>query len=426
MNPRPLLLPTAALLLVASALGSARLGQRDAPVEFDEQERSRIARMSPLGAPPPDPTNAFADDPRAAQLGRRLFFDARLSGNGKVSCASCHDPAQAFSDGKTLSEGVARAERNAPGLLNVAFQRWFFWDGRADTLWSQALQPIENPLEMDGSRIAVARLLASDAALRSEYEAVFGSLPEMKDWPADARPAQEGSELARAWTAMPQAQRDAANRVFANAGKALAAYERRLVGGNSAFDRFAQGLADGDPEAARALDAPAQRGLKLFLGKAGCRACHNGPLLSDGEFHDLQLRPLSGGERTDPARLAAIPRLLEDPFNAAGSYSDSPQGEAVEHLRFLRKNPELWGAIRTPSLRNVARTAPYMEQGQLADLDAVLRFYSTREGAAPAGHHQETVLQPLELSEQEIAELRAFLLSLDDGPLPAEWRSPPP
>lgn len=426
VNLGPLALPASVLFLVASALGSVHLLQRDAPVEFDEQERSRIARMSPLGTPPPDPTNALANDPRAAQLGRRLFFDARLSGNGKVSCATCHDPAQAFSDGKTLSEGVARAERNAPGLLNVAFQRWFFWDGRADTLWSQALQPIENPLEMDGDRVAVARLVASDATLRAEYEAVFGALPDMEDWPAAARPAPQASELARAWTAMPEAQREAANRVFANAGKALAAYERRLVGGDSAFDRFAKGLAEDDAEAMRALDAPAQRGLKLFLGKAGCRACHNGPLLSDGEFHDLQLRPLSGGDRTDPARLEAIPRVLEDPFNAAGIYSDSREGEAVEHLRFLRKNPELWGSFRTPSLRNVARTAPYMEQGQLADLDAVLRFYSTREGAAPAGHHQETVLQPLQLSTQEFADLKAFLLALDDGPLPEEWRSPPP
>ena len=198
-----------------------------------------------------------------------------------------------------------------------------------------------------------------------------------------------------------------------------------MVGGNSAFDRFAQGLASGDIAATRALDDAAQRGLKLFLGKAGCRACHNGPLLSDGEFHDLQLRPLSGGERTDPARLAAIPRVLQDPFNAAGVYSDAREGAATEHLRYLRKNPELWGAFRTPSLRNVARTAPYMEQGQLMDLDAVLRFYSTREGAAPAGHHQETVLRPLELSTQEMADLKAFLLSLSDEPLPEAWQSPP-
>jgi cytochrome c peroxidase len=389
-------------------------------------ERSRIARMSPLGNPPADPTNAVADDPRAAQLGRRLFFDGRLAGDGMTSCAHCHDPDQAFSDGRTLAEGVGTANRNAPGLMNIAWQRWLFWDGRADTLWAQALQPVENPVEMGGDRVAVARLMARDATLRTEYEALFGALPSMDSWPDHARPSAIDDEWAQAWQAMPAPDRDSANRVFANTGKALAAFERRLVGGESAFDQFARGLAADDPTAMAALNPLAQRGLKLFLGKAGCRDCHNGPALSDGEFHDLQLRPLSGGDRTDPARLAAIARVLEDPFNAQGAYSDAREGQAIEHLRFLRKNPELWGAFRTPSLRNVARTPPYMEQGQLADLDAVLRFYSTREGAAPAGHHQETVLQPLNLSAMEIAELKAFLLSLDEQQVSEEWRSPPP
>ena len=150
-------------------------------VEFDALERARIARMSPLGQPPADPTNAVADDPRAAHLGRRLFFEKRLSGDGRLSCAHCHDPEQAFTDGKTLAEGVGRTERNSPSLLNVAWQRWLFWDGRADTLWSQALKPLEHPLEMNGNRVAVARLLASDASLRVEYEALFNALPPMND-----------------------------------------------------------------------------------------------------------------------------------------------------------------------------------------------------------------------------------------------------
>ncbi len=423
MNPaRWLLIPPTALLLAATSLQAPA---DDNSISFDAREKLVIARMTGLGLPPPDPTNSVADDPRAARLGRKLFFDKRLSGDGKFNCAHCHDPEQAFSDGKQLSEGKARAKRNSPGLLNAAFQRWMFWDGRADTLWSQALGPIENPLEMDGNRVAVAQRIASDTQLNDEYEQVFGALPEMELWPREARPEDGESALGRAWKSMLPAEQDAANRVFANLGKAIAAYERHLVGGTSDFDRFARGLASGETKDLAALNLSAQRGLKLFIGKAGCRQCHTGPLLSDGEFHDLQLRPLSGGERTDPARLAAIPLVQADPFNAEGAYSDAREGQATEHLRYLAKNPELWGAFRTPSLRNVALTPPYMEQGQLADLESVLRFYSTREGAAPAGHHQEKVLQPLNLTGNEIVDLIAFLRSLTDEPLAPEWRTPP-
>jgi len=381
--------------------------------------------VNPLGAPPPDPTNALADDRGAALLGRRFFFDERLSGDGTISCATCHDPERAFTDGKALSEGKGVTSRNAPGLLNVAWQRWMFWDGRADTLWSQALKPIEHPLEMDGNRVAVARLVERDPVLRDAYEVAFGSLPEMDAWPPAARPEDEDTALGRAWNAMTAEQQAAANRVFSNVGKALAAYERRLVGGDSPFDRFARGLAGGDAKDLAAIDVSAQRGLKLFIGKAGCRQCHTGPALTDGEFHDVQLRPLAGGDRTDPARLAAVRKVLDDPFNAAGAYSDDRGTGATEHLRFLAANAELWGAVRTPGLRNVALTPPNMDQGQFADLGAVLRFYSTREGAAPAGHHQEKVLKPLDLTAAEIADLTAFLRSLTDPPLPAEWRSPP-
>lgn len=429
--PAPALLALAAAVAFAGAWvapgqESRPIAKADEGIEFDAIARARIARLSPLGAPPADPTNAFADDPRAAVLGHRLFFDTQLGGDSKISCAHCHDPERAFSDGKTLAEGVGRATRNAPGLINVAHQRWFFWDGRADSLWAQALQPIENPVEMAGDRVAVVHRLAADETLRREYEAIFGALPAREGWPRHARPDPKGGALDAAWSSMREADRERVDRVFANVGKALAAYQRKLVGGTSAFDRFARGLAQGDAAAIASLEPAAQRGLALFLGKGNCRTCHSGPLLSDGEFHDLQLRPFGGGERVDPARLAAIDLVLADPFNALGPHSDDRGPNASEHLRFLARGSELWGAIRTPTLRNVARTAPYMDQGQLPDLRAVLRFYSTREGAAPAGHHQESVLKPLELSDAEIADLEAFLLSLTDEPLDARWLEPPP
>lgn len=395
-------------------------------VDFDANERAILAKLSPLGAPPPDPTNAVADDLAAARLGKRLFFDKRLSGDGRISCATCHEPERAFTDGKQVSEGVGKTSRNAPGLIDVAWQRWFFWDGRADTLWSQALKPIEHPLEMNGDRVAIAKLLELDPVLRDEYERVFGSLPETLGWPGRARPEEGDTQLARAWRGLSDVERELADRVFSNVGKALAAYERRLVGKDSPFDRFVRGLSSGDAKDLAAIDASAQRGLKLFIGKAGCRQCHTGPAFTDGEFHDVQLRPLSGGDRTDPMRLAAIPKVKQDPFNAAGRFSDAREGAAVEHLTYLAENAESWGAVRTPGLRNVALTAPYMEQGQLADLPAVLRFYSTREGAAPAGHHQEKVVKPLNLTEGEVSDLEAFLRTLTEEPPAEEWRLPPP
>lgn len=389
----------ALVLVLGAALAAAR--QDPQPGHgFDARTLARIGKHAPLPPLPPDPTNAVADDPAAAWLGQKLFFDPALSGDGKRSCATCHDPKLAFSDGKAVSEGVARGTRNTPSLLDVARQRWFFWDGRADTLWSQALKPIESPIEMGGNRAAVVRHLRGDPELAAAYERVFGPFGAPED-------------------------RAAIDRAFADAGKALAAYERRLASGPSAFDRFAAALAAGDVRAQDELAPAARAGLALFVGKAGCRQCHSGPAFSDGEFHNLGLRTLAGKKPDDPGRHRGTAEVLADPFNAGGAFSDDPRGPAAERLATIAVRPESWGEFRTPSLRNVARTAPYMHQGQLASLADVVRFYSTLEGAAPVGHHQERLLQPLGLSAQEQLELIAFLESLS-GPDPrAELCGPP-
>jgi cytochrome c peroxidase len=227
---------------------------------------------------------------------------------------------------------------------------------------------------------------------------------------------------------MDEKDRESVDRSYSNLGKAIAAYERRLVGGTSAFDRFAEGLADGDAIKLAALSTSAQRGLKLFIGKAGCRLCHVGPLFSDGEFHDLGLAPLKGGKRKDPGRHAGVDLVLRDPFNGVSAYSDAARDAdrslAADKLEFLAQGPELWGQFKTPTLRNVARTAPYMHQGQFASLADVLHFYSTLAGAAPAGHHQETTLVPLALEAQELGDLQAFLESLTDEALEATLTEP--
>ncbi len=411
------------------ALGAATAGvaMQATPTQFAERDLKRIATLSPLPPAPANPTNAFADDERAAEFGRRLFFDARFSANGAVSCATCHDPRLGFADGKQVAETLGRSDRHTPSLWNVAYQRWFFWDGRADSLWAQAVQPLENELEMGGDRAALARELAGDVELKRGYEALFGALPDTSRWPEHAKPMPDRPTDPRhvAWRTMDADAQRAASRVAANFGKALEAYERKLVRRTSPFDRFAKALAEQDPAASELLEPAAQRGLALFLGKGNCRSCHGGPNFSDGEFHNIGVPPLAGGKPTDAARFEGARAVLEDPFNARSEFSDAREGAQALKLETLERNPQSFGEFRTPSLRNVALAPPFMHQGQFATLRDVLHFYSTLEGATQVGHHQEQTLQPLKLSAAEIDELVAFLEALTGDPPDERWVSAP-
>ncbi len=421
-------------VFVAALLGLAAAGGQDGEdseaVEFSDRERQRILRLSPLEAPPLDATNRFDGDPRAELLGRFLFFDAALSANGEVSCATCHDPRTELSDTEPVAKGLGVGTRRTPSLWNVASQRWFFHDGRADSLWSQALGPIENPLEMGGSRTAVAHRIAREPALRAAFEELRGPLPELEDgarFPARAHPDPRRPDAAhaRAWAAMAPADREAIDRLFSDVGKVIAAYERGFVSRDAPFDRFVEGLREDDAAKRESLGAAARRGLKLFLGKGRCRLCHNGPAFTDGEFHGLGLAARGGGMPTDPGRYAGVPALLADPFNAAGRFSDAPEGERAARLEGMVAGPANWGEFKTPSLRNVARRPPFMHGGQFEDLAAVLHFYSTLEGAAPLHQHQEQVLTAREFTEGERTDLAAFLESLTGAPPAPELLAPP-
>ena len=404
---------------------------KDSPREaLDEATRKRLLSHSPLPPLPPDPTNAVADDPRAARLGHFLFFDARLSGDGSRSCASCHVPEKSFADGLPVSEGAGAGTRNTPSLWNVAWQRWYFWDGRADSLWAQALKPLEHGSELASNRMRIARLATTDRELARAYERVFGPPPDLSDrarFPDDARPmsATPDHAHARAWAAMREEDRATVERVFANVGKAIAAFERRLVAADSPFDRWVAALRAGDEEAERAYPEAARRGAALFVGKARCRQCHAGPAFTDDEFHDVGVPPRAGEQPFDAGRHTGLAELLADPFNAAGALSDDRRGERAAELARLVRSNESWGQFKTPSLRNVAASAPYMHQGQYATLERVLEHYSTMKDAVGGGHHGETVLKPLELTPAEIDDLAAFLGSLtDEGAL--ERLGPPP
>ncbi len=408
-----------------------------ASLEFEVTDTllQRVNALSPLPAPPTDPTNRFGDDPRAAAFGEALFFDPRFSANGAVSCSTCHDPDTGFTDGRQLAFGLSEGNRHTPTLWNVAYHRWLTWDGRADSLWMQALDPIEDPREMGTNRGRVALEIAASPPLRQAYEEVFGALPAAAlEWGDEATRAigarprlrtetefvdgdpastEEVVDAVRHWEALDPAEQDAINQVFVHAGKAIAAYQRTLVRGEAPFDRFVEALNGGAVGNLEELSPAAQRGMITFLGKGNCTLCHNGPNFSDGEFHNNSLPTIHGGEPEDAGRYAGAAALKASAFNAAGPHSDDPTGTAAQQVKALKDTSESWGEFRTPSLRNLADRGPFMHQGQFPDLDSVIEFYSELEGASGRNHHQEQILVPLRLSSDEKADLRAFLESLE-------------
>jgi cytochrome c peroxidase len=417
----------AALLLAVATAEPA------AAADFTPDQLAAIYRHSPLPPLPPDGSDELAGNQmRAAALGQYLFFDRGLSANGRLACASCHQPARAFTDGRAVAQGLARGTRHTPSLIDVAYGSWFFWGGRADSLWSQALQPLENPKETGGDRLAIAHHVFDHPALRQAFEHLFGPLPPLADrrrFPPHARPDPDPrSPAAQAWQAMAAEDRAAVNRVYADLGKAIEAYERRLVDGNSPFDAYVVGLRTGDRAKLRALSPAARRGLGLFVGAANCELCHSGPAFSDGQFHNLGL-PLLPGETVDAGRAAGIALVKADIFNAAGLFSDAPpDAEARQRLDFLPAAKSQLGAFKTPGLRDVALTAPYMHDGRFATLSQVLRFYAQGRAASRGqfvGEREATLDLVPRLGASQIADLVAFLQSLTGQPLPGALTEAP-
>ncbi|HEX7034664.1 MAG TPA: cytochrome c peroxidase [Pseudomonadales bacterium] len=405
-----------AMLAVALLLGGLeRLAAPDGEPPWTPAERALIESLG-LGALPPlppAPDNAVADVPLAAAMGQRLFFDPRTSGNGAVSCATCHQPARRFTDGLATARAIGTSPRNTPSLVGVAYSPWLYWDGRKDSLWSQALAPLENPDEHGTTRVAVAQLVHADPAYRRTYQTLFGPLPALDDtsrFPPAASP-NGSAEGRRAWQAMTAEDRDRVNAVFANVGKTLAAFERRLLPQPARFDRYVAALENGDEATAETLLSPSERrGLRLFIGRAQCVQCHNGPLFTNHEFHNTGVISAEG-EEPDRGRAAGLRELRADPFNCLGRYSDDPERACAE-LEFARGGPELLGAMRTPSLRNLQSTEPFMHKGQLATLRDVLEHYN-RAPPALIGHNEA---KPLGLTPRDLDDLEAFLGTLATPP----------
>lgn len=390
-----------AILATVWAAGSG-FSRRPATWTAVEVQEIRDLGLGHLGPLPADPTNPVADEARAVSLGHRLFFDTRFSGNGRVACATCHDPARDFQDGTPLGHGIGTTGRRTPSIVSSARAPWFFWDGRKDSQWSQALGPWESAVEHGGNRGRYAHLVAQH--YRAEYEALFGPLPELRNVPADAGPVPD-SAANRAWVGASPESRVAINRVFANLGKAVAAYERRLEYGPGRFDAYASALGQDGRAPSGILTGDEEAGLRLFIGKARCTACHSGPLFTDQQFHAIGVPDPAAA--VDSGRSRGVRQALADEFNCRGQYSAAPR-QCAELDFAVTEGPELVAAFKTPSLRNVALRAPYMHAGQFTTLETVVDHYN-RAPAASAGRSE---LLPLELSAREQRQLVAFLRAL--------------
>ena len=385
---------TALAVLMAATVWQLRKAD---PAPWTDAQRATLRSLWIGSLPPlaPDPSNAVADKQDAARFGHRLFFDPRLSRTGAISCATCHQPERRFTDGVPKGIGIGVSKRNTRSIVGVAYSPWLYWDGRKDSLWSQALAPLEDPDEHGGNRSDIANLIATDVEYRAAYTTVFGGPPGITS-PAEI------------------------DRTFANLGKAIAAYERLLLPGPTRFDQYVEAVITdaGTPNAILSEDEI--RGLRLFIGKANCTQCHNGPLLTNHEFHNTGVIAFPG-EVPDKGRVAGVREVLSDPFNCLGDHSDAAPTDCAE-LEFVRTGPDLIGAVRTPSLRTLERTAPFMHKGQHQSLMATLQHYNEAPDAM-IGHNEA---KPLQLSTRQLRQLEAFLRTLD-APLATDamWLRPP-
>lgn len=312
------------------------------------QEPEAPLGLKPVPVPADNPMTEATID-----LGRRLYFEKALSSDRTISCASCHDPARGWSNGEPFATGVDGqvGGRNSPTVINTAYQKFQFWDGRAGSLEEQALGPIQNPIEMNLTLDEAVKRLSESDDYRRRFREAFGT-----------EVTAEGI------------------------GKAIAAFERTIVSGNAPYDRLKAG------ETA-ALSEAAQRGMKLFFGKANCSACHVGPNFTDNGFHNLGVG-------------------IDDPNPDLGRQVVTGQlGDR--------------GSFKTPTLREIARTAPYMHDGRFATLREVVAYYN--QGGTDNPQLDEEVF-PLKLTDQEIDDLVRFLeegLASPDYPVVAPVEAPP-
>lgn len=407
-----------------------------AAVTFSEAEWAVIQTMSPLPEPPIDPTSGYDGNPAAEALGHALFFERSHSGaiitgddgengglgqpgdTGRVACADCHMPEHWYHDVRSVPNattlGIDWTPRNTPTVVNAIYYDWLSWSGAAETMWQEAIGATLRPTFQGSTRLSVAHMIYE--RYRGPYEELFGALdPRLDPAHPDALPPR-GNPGDPAYDGLDEADRFVVDGVVANYGKAIAAYCRLLVSRDASFDRFVAGDE-------HAISAAAKRGLKLFIGKAGCVDCHSGSLLSDNEFYNLGV-PQYGEyvPASDSGRYDAISLSRTSDFSPYGRYSNSIEASTLfepEATDLLR------GRFRTKSLRNVAETGPYMHTGGLGSLVEVIEFYDHGGGTDGFEGEKDGRMVPLGLTENEVADLAAFLDSLTGEPVDAALTAPP-
>jgi cytochrome c peroxidase len=375
-----------AVLAAACALlvGTSPAEQDLAKPVFTDSEIKIILSHGPWPAPAQtDPTNRVSGQADAIEFGTRLFFDQRLSAKGTVACASCHVPERNWSDNLTRGVGMSEVDRNTPTLMNLSASRWYGWDGAADSLWSQSLRPILDERELAATPRHVAQLVRNDEQLSCRYRKAFGTPPSPIDDEA----------------------------VLVDVGKALAAFQETLVSGRTPFDRFRDVLAGAQRPPLETYSEPAQRGLKIFIGKGGCTACHSGPNFSGGEFFSTGLSKFAPRGQPDPGRQAGIRKLMESRFNLLSPYNDDKTGRSVARTREASLEKASFGEFKVPSLRNLILTAPYGRDGGVETLFEVVRHYASLD---PVSLHAKDgrPAKPLNLTPRDQTDLVVFLQSL--------------
>ncbi len=413
---------TAGLLVTSTAILAGCTDQG----ALTDEERALLEPMvlddsTPI---PKSPTNRYADDVKAAEFGHRMFFDKRTV-TGAGNCRTCHDLTLGGADTKaragTTTFGTQVFTRNTPTIFNVAFvPEMNHWAGNFTALWSVLT-------DFGSSALDQAHFIYSDPDARAAYEAAFGPMPDISD---TTRFPPSGNYRTPAWMGMTAEDQKTMGRITTNIGKAFEAYERKLIDKNAPFDKYMNGDED-------AMSPSAIRGAKLFVGKAGCNECHNGPTFSDFKFHNIGVP--QGALARDYGFISAGTFQATYPFNANSEFSDDPDMGAALAAKVTPVTaadlPVLCsgsdpapgcGAFKTARLRSVALTAPYMHTGGFTDLWDVVAFYN--EGAGTDGFvgHREAAIQPLFLSNDEITDLVEFLKALTGEPIPDEWAKCPP
>jgi cytochrome c peroxidase len=435
---RPVLALGTALVLPA---GCAGLG--DDVDGFSSEEWDVVRDIQPLHTDMP--RNAFNTRDRdwdVAELGQRLFYETEMaeaitvngpSGKmgevGKVGCINCHDPKRYYIDSRpdaTVSHGRTFTGRHSPVMLNNGYYEWVGWVGRHDSLVMHGT----GVMGTAATPLAIAKWLFTTKLGAPNPD---GTVTPYKDiwnevFPMAKLPDELGDPARFPGTGTPDPAKMSAEDVNtilqmqANLGRIWDTYPRKLNTPGSPFERYVDGEKD-------AITPAAKRGLALFVGKAACNDCHNGPILSDSQFHNLGVPMRTGASAPDQGRLPDVKLTLMHAFNGASKWSDNPDEGRKKHAGLNVDDQSLVGTFRTPTLLNVAETAPYFHTGEFKTLEDVVRFYNQGGGTLIVNSmnvpnfvgQKSPRLKPLGLTEDEIADIVAFLKTLT-GPIPEEWQ----